>query len=80
MFTNLAKYGGNFRSVLDLEFKIATSVTIASGYTSLDIINAYSSDFIRIANSGGSSRLLLGMAFYVLLIKNRELTITPTNN
>ena len=64
MFTNLAQYGGNFRSVLDSEFKVATSVTIASGYTSLDIINVYSQEFIRIANSGGSSRLLLGMAFY----------------
>lgn len=64
MFTNLAGYGGNFRTVLDSEFKVATSVTIASGYTSLDIINAYAEEFMRIADSGGSSRLLLGMAFY----------------
>ncbi len=64
MFTNLAAYGGNFCNVLDVEFREATNVTIASGYTSLDIINTYTSDFIRIANSGGSSRLLLGMAFY----------------
>lgn len=64
MYTNLVAYGGNFRSVLDLEFKKATKVTIASGYASLDIINAYNSEFIRIANSGGISRLLLGMAFY----------------
>ena len=41
MFTNLAGYGGDFRTVLDSEFEVATSVTIASGYTSLDIINAY---------------------------------------
>ena len=64
MYTNLVAYGGNFRSVLDSEFKAATNVTIASGYASLDIINAYNSEFIRIANSGGRSRLLLGMAFY----------------
>jgi hypothetical protein len=50
--------------VLDSEFKKATNVTVASGYASLDIINAYNSEFIRIVNSGGISRLLLGMAFY----------------
>jgi NgoFVII restriction endonuclease len=64
MFTNLAAFGGDFLTVLDSEFKKALNVTVASGYASLDIINAYNSEFIRIANSGGSSRLLLGMAFY----------------
>lgn len=64
MFTNLAAFGGNFFTVLNSEFKKATNVTVASGYASLDIINAFNSEFIRIANSGGSSRLLLGMAFY----------------
>lgn len=64
MFTNLATFGGNFFTVLNLEFEAATNVTIASGYASLDIINAYKSEFIKIANSGGISRLLLGMAFY----------------
>ncbi len=43
-------YGGNFCNVLDLEFKEATNVTIASVYTSLDIINTYTSDFIVISN------------------------------
>ena len=64
MFTNLKSFGGNFREVLDSEFAKATSVTIASGYTSLDVINAYTPEFIRIAKSGGTSRLLIGMAFY----------------
>lgn len=64
MYTNLAGFGGDFRQILDSEFSKATNVTIASGYTSLDIINVYSPEFIRIANSGGNSCLLLGMAFY----------------
>ncbi|NJL51375.1 MAG: NgoFVII family restriction endonuclease [Hydrococcus sp. SU_1_0] len=53
-----------FFTVLNSEFKAAINVTIASGYASLDIINAFNSEFIRIANAGGNSRLLLGMAFY----------------
>lgn len=64
MFTNLNHYGGSFRSVLDLEFSNATGVTIASGYTSSEVIDAYTPEFERIARSGGTSRLLLGMAFY----------------
>ncbi len=46
MFTNLAAFGGNFYNVLDIEFREATNVTIASGYTSLDIINTYTSDLL----------------------------------
>jgi len=53
MFTNLAAFGGDFLTVLDSEFKEATNVTVASGYASLDIVNAYNSEFIRIANSEG---------------------------
>jgi len=64
MYTNLKSHGGEFRSVLDNEFKCANNVTIASGYTSLDILKAYNDDFLGIAEKGGSSRLLLGMAFY----------------
>jgi len=64
MYTNVPKHGGNFREILDLEFKTAKNVTIASGYTSLDIIDDYEKDFLRVAKSGGISRLLLGMAFY----------------
>ena len=53
MYTNLVAYGGNFRSVLDSEFKAATNVTIASGYASLDIINAYNSEFISYGHDSG---------------------------
>jgi hypothetical protein len=64
MYTNVQKYGGDFRHILDREFTNSNSVTIASGYASLDIINAFEKPFIEIAKKGGTSRLLLGMAFY----------------
>jgi len=64
MYTNLISHGGDFRHVLDSEFAHATDVSIASGYTSLDIIHAYESAFLEIASKGGVSKLLLGMAFY----------------
>ena len=64
MYTNLDNFGGYFRNVLNQEFKNAKNVTIASGYTSLDVIHEYYENFISIAKSGGVSKLLLGMAFY----------------
>lgn len=80
MFTNLDAFGGNFRTVLNSEFNKAKNVTIASGYTSLDIINVYSSEFIRIAQSGGTSRLLLGMAFYEGLSQKKYDTLIDFNS
>ncbi len=64
MYTNVLNHGGDFRNVLDREFQSAKNVTIASGYASLDIIHAYEKDFVKIAQAGGVSKLLLGMAFY----------------
>ena len=64
MFTNHKLYGGNFRQVLDKEFDKSKNVTIASGYASLDVIEAFYDPFVEIAKRGGKSRLLLGMAFY----------------
>lgn len=64
MYTNILKHGGDFRDILDKEFPKAKNVSIASGYASLDIIHLYEKAFLKIANSGGVSRLLLGMAFY----------------
>ena len=64
MYTNIQKYGGDFRNVLDKEFTTSKNVTVASGYASLDVINAFEKPFVDIAKKGGTSRLLLGMAFY----------------
>ena len=64
IFTNLNSHGGNFRNVLDNEFANSSSVTIASGYASLDVMESYKDDFLSIARNGGNSKLLLGMAFY----------------
>ncbi|MCB0380508.1 MAG: NgoFVII family restriction endonuclease [Flavobacteriales bacterium] len=64
MYTNLSHHGGDFRDILDIEFPKAKNVCIASGYASLDILHAYETEFIKIANNGGVSKLLLGMAFY----------------
>ncbi len=64
MFTNLSNHGGDFKSILLREFPKASNVLVASGYASLDIINEFENHFIRIAELGGLSKLLLGMAFY----------------
>ena len=48
MYTNIPEHGGNFKSVLNKQFTTADDVTIASGYASLDIINAYEKSFIEI--------------------------------
>jgi len=64
MYTNIQKYGGNFKDVLDNEFAQSEGVTIASGYISLDILKTFETSFVRIAKNGGTSRLLIGMAFY----------------
>jgi hypothetical protein len=71
MFTNTAKFGGYFKSVIDNELADAKSVSIASGYTSLDVINSYKDIFIKLASEGGVSRLLIGMAFYEGLSKKK---------
>lgn len=64
MFTNMATHGGNFRNALVQEFQKAQNVQIASGYTSLNIIEQFKPKFIEIATNGGESKFLLGMAFY----------------
>ncbi len=64
MFTNTENFGGNFKSVLKQEFKISKNIVVASGYASADILQEFKNDFIRIAKDGGSSKLLLGMAYY----------------
>ncbi len=79
MYTNIKKHGGNFRDILDKEFSKATKATIASGYTSLDIIKEYENHFIKIAKKGGTSRLLLGMAFYEGLGEKKLNTINLLN-
>ena len=79
MYTNLDKFGGNFRVVLDSEFSSAQNVTIASGYTSLDLIQAYQSKFVDIAKKGGQARLLIGMAFYEGLSQKKLDAATELN-
>lgn len=79
MYTNTKKHGGNFRQILDEEFKNANDVTIASGYASLSIVKVYESDFVKIAKNGGVSRLLLGMAFYDGLREKQLKAVTELN-
>jgi hypothetical protein len=80
MHTNIQKYGGNFRNVLDKEFKTSNNITVASGYASLDVINAFEKPFIEIAKKGGTSRLLLGMAFYEGLGQKKLIAVTKLND
>src|SRR6056297_1848766 len=80
MHTNIQKYGGDFRNVLDKEFKTSNNITVASGYASLDVINAFEKPFIEIAKKGGTSRLLLGMAFYEGLGQKKLKAVTKLND
>lgn len=64
IYTNTDEHGSKFEEVVDRSFQSAKDVTIASGYTSLDVLQRYKGDFLRIAQNGGQSRLLVGMAFY----------------
>jgi len=80
MHTNIQKYGGDFRKVLDNEFKTSNNITVASGYASLDVINAFEKPFIEIAKKGGTSRLLLGMAFYEGLGQKKLIAVTKLND
>ena len=79
MYTNIHKYGGEFRNVLNKEFATSKNVTIASGYASLDLIHAFEKSFIKIAEKGGTSRLLLGMAFYEGLSQKKLDAVTKLN-
>lgn len=79
MHTNIQKYGGDFRSILDKEFQTSNNITVASGYASLDIINAFKKPFIEVAKKGGTSRLLLGMAFYEGLGQKKLDAVTKLN-
>jgi len=80
MYTNIDEHGGDFRTILDSEFATSENVTVATGYTSLDIMAAYQGDFIRIAEAGGVSRLLLGMAFYEGLSQKKLDLANDLNN
>ena len=51
-------------NVIERELRISTEVVIASGYVSDDIIQQFENDFYRIAENGGTVKLLVGMAFY----------------
>ncbi len=64
MHTNLKTHGGNFKEILINEFSVAKNVSIASGYVGLDVVNSFENEFLRIADNGGISRLLLGLALY----------------
>lgn len=80
LYTNVIKHGGEFRQVLDKEFSQAKNVTVASGYASLDVINAYENSFVEIAKNGGVSKLLLGMAFYEGLGQKKLDAVNRLNN
>lgn len=79
MHTNIKKYGGDFRKILDNEFKTSHNISVASGYASLDVINAFKNPFLEVAKNGGTSRLLLGMAFYEGLGQKKLKAVTELN-
>lgn len=79
MYTNVQNFGGNFLNILEKEFKTSKNITIASGYTSIDVIHHFENDFINIAQNGGMSRLLLGMAFYEGLSQKKLDAVSELN-
>jgi len=64
LYTNSNEFGGNFKVELLRQISNFRNIVIASGYASTDIIQEFREIFIEKANSGGSAKLLLGMAFY----------------
>ena len=64
IYTNSSEFGGALGDKFSSLLKQAVSVTVASGYTSEDILVRYSEDFIRIAGNGGNVTLLIGMAIF----------------
>lgn len=89
IYTNTDQHGNKFLDVIDEQCKNARDITIASGYTSLDILQRYEKMFVATAERGGIVRLLVGMAFYeglsqrkldLLTILSRKLQdINPQN-
>lgn len=77
LWNNVNSLGGNFIDEVEREFKFSDSVTIASGYVSLDIIKKFYHSFEKIAEEGRQTRLLVGMAFYEGLTSNK---LTLLNN
>lgn len=79
-YSNLGPFGGKFLKIIEEEFQQSNGVSIASGYVSLDVINKFRKDFFRIAESGGISRLLVGMAFYEGLSSTKYKTLSDIDN
>ncbi len=71
LWTNTDGHGGKFLETVVNEFQSAKTVTIASGYVSLDVINKFYENFERIPENGGVARLMIGMAFYEGLSANK---------
>ena len=64
IYSNDTKFGGAMIEAVKRELRSATEVEIASGYVSNDILGQFENDFYRIAENGGTVKLLVGMAFY----------------
>lgn len=64
IYSNDTHHGGALLGIVEKELESSSDVSIASGYISSDIIGRFENKFYRIAERGGSVRLLVGMAFY----------------
>lgn len=64
IYTNYPAFGGAFSDRISNLFQEATSVTIASDYTSAITLQHYQEDIARIINNGGNFTLLVGMAIF----------------
>ena len=64
IFTNSDEHGGDFRTIFENLIIRATSITIATGYTSRDLLDRYKDVFLRISSEGGNVTHLVGMALF----------------
>jgi len=64
IYTNVPEFGGTFEAKFDELLDRASSITIASAYTSQEALQKYRLNFSKIAKQGGDATLLLGMALF----------------
>ena len=79
IFTNSPRFGGTFEAKVQSLLRHSTSVIIASGYTSQDVLQKYRGDFVRIVAQGGAVTLLIGMALFEGLSQSTYDTLCDIN-
>jgi hypothetical protein len=80
IYTNTGRFGGNFSYKFQSVLNKSSSVTIASGYTSEDILIKHQNDFEQIAQKGGDVTILIGMGYFEGLTQGTYNRLTTIND